>query len=95
MIALHNESGEKTMPVYPDIKHRQTCVKCQQEIRQGAHRYFSKQAGMKGLYHWACFIIACHEANTHGQALLEDALLANGVYYDPNTYDIISSPLPD
>jgi len=39
------------------------CRHCQQEILDGQRRYYSRQVGMKGHYHWDCFVQACKEKN--------------------------------
>lgn len=43
------------------------CSHCCQEFRQGEKPYRSRQAGMRGWYHWSCFISACRQANEIGQ----------------------------
>ncbi len=47
------------------------CIYCRREIREKERRYYSRQAGMKGLYHWDCFVEACHHANREGSYELE------------------------
>jgi len=34
------------------------CIYCNLPIKEGEKCYQSKQPGMKGLYHWRCFVIA-------------------------------------
>src|SRR3989344_2417119 len=58
----------------PAEKPTEKCVFCRREIRQGERRYFSRQAGMKGLYHWPCFVEACRLANQQGAKNIETAL---------------------
>jgi len=49
-----------------DKKSPSQCRHCQQEILDGQRRYYSRQAGMKGHYHWDCFVEACRQANNIG-----------------------------
>jgi hypothetical protein len=37
------------------------CRHCQGELTTQDKPYLSKQAGMEGEYHWACFIEACRD----------------------------------
>jgi len=37
------------------------CKQCQGELSPSDKPYISKQAGMEGEYHWACFIAACRD----------------------------------
>ena len=50
------------------------CIFCLKEIREEENRYYSWQAGMKGNYHWDCFVEACHEANRIGAAMITSIL---------------------
>ena len=77
------------MPVYSNISAPKICIHCHAEILQGEHRYFSKQAGMTGLYHWECFVSACRQVNSHGGQLIEEALIDSVLYQNPNTYEVI------
>ncbi|MBM3328442.1 MAG: hypothetical protein FJY67_03080 [Calditrichaeota bacterium] len=63
-----------------------TCIYCHKEIRQGEKRYFSRQAGMKGLYHWDCFIQACRQANKVGAQEIETITVSAGLYDNYNEY---------
>lgn len=63
------------------------CVHCKKEIHSGERRYFSRQAGMKGLYHWECFISACRQANKVGAQELETIAVSAGVYDNFNSFD--------
>lgn len=42
------------------------CVYCDLEIHKGDRTYFSRQVGMKGLYHWDCFVAKCRKVNESG-----------------------------
>lgn len=48
-----------------------TCKHCSKEIQPGENKYFSRQAGMKGHYHWECFITSCRQANQSGAQKIE------------------------
>ncbi len=37
------------------------CKHCNGELNTQDRPYLSKQAGMEGEYHWACFIEACRD----------------------------------
>jgi len=65
------------------------CVFCKKEIREGERRYFSRQAGMKGLYHWECFISACRQANKVGAQEIETIAVSAGLYDNFNSYDVV------
>ena len=56
------------------------CVFCRREIREGDRRYYSRQAGMKGHYHWECFVDACRQANRSGAKEIESIAVSTGVY---------------
>lgn len=47
------------------------CLYCGKLFASGEKRYHSHQAGMKGYYHWKCFIEACKEANRLGAQEIE------------------------
>jgi len=64
------------------------CQHCRKEIRQGERRYLSRQAGMKGLYHWDCFVNACRQANKVGAQEIETIAVSAGVYDNFNSYDV-------
>lgn len=66
-----------------------TCIHCKKEIHQGEKRYFSRQAGMKGIYHWECFISACRQANKVGAQEIETIAVSAGVYDNFNSYDVV------
>ena len=38
------------------------CDYCHKEILPGDQKYFSKQVGLEGSYHWSCFIEACRKS---------------------------------
>lgn len=63
------------------------CVHCKKEIRQGERRYLSRQAGMKGMYHWDCFVNACRQANKVGSQEIETIAVSAGVYDNFNSFD--------
>jgi len=65
------------------------CVYCKKDIREGERRYFSRQAGMKGLYHWDCFINACRQANKVGAQEIETIAVSAGLYDNFNSYDVV------
>lgn len=52
-------------------KQKIMCTHCRKEIESGQRRHQSKQAGMKGFYHWDCFISACRQANKAGAQEIE------------------------
>ncbi len=56
------------------------CMYCRREIREEDRRYYSRQAGMKGHYHWQCFVDACHHANRVGAKEIESIAVSTGVY---------------
>ena len=56
------------------------CIHCKQEIYNGERKFFSHQAGMKGLYHWECFIAVCHEVNERGENTLKATLSEKELY---------------
>lgn len=76
------------MAIYPGKTEPQSCVYCQKAITKGQRRHFSWQVGMKGHYHWDCFVVACKEANSLGSRIIET--ITEGVYAEPNSYDIFS-----
>lgn len=65
------------------------CVHCKKEVRPGERRYFSRQAGMKGLYHWDCFVAACRQANKLGAQEIETVAVSAGVYDNFNSFDVV------
>jgi len=65
------------------------CVHCKKEIRQGERRYLSRQAGMKGMYHWDCFVNACRQANKVGAQEIETIAVSAGVYDNFNSFDVV------
>ena len=66
------------------------CAYCRQEIREGERRYHSHQAGMKGIYHWECFVTACRRANKVGAQEIEATAVSNKVYESYQDYDLVS-----
>jgi len=65
------------------------CNFCRRDIREDQRRYFSRQAGMKGYYHWECFVEACRQANRIGAQEIETIAVSTGVYDNYNSYDTI------
>ncbi len=65
------------------------CKHCSKEIKSGENRYFSRQAGMKGHYHWQCFISTCRQANQTGAQKIESISVGNDPVETGNTnYDL-------
>ncbi|MCX6785222.1 MAG: hypothetical protein NTZ18_00005 [Candidatus Komeilibacteria bacterium] len=60
------------------------CLHCKKEIQPDQHRYFSRQAGMRGYYHWTCFIEACHKVNSIGAEKIAPILEEQS----PNAYEV-------
>ena len=56
------------------------CMYCRREIREEDRKYYSRQAGMKGHYHWECFVDACHHANRIGAKEIETIAVSTGAY---------------
>ena len=56
------------------------CVYCRREIREDDRRFYSRQAGMKGLYHWECFVEACHQANRVGANEIENIVVSDNAF---------------
>lgn|GEM_PF-1316540 len=52
-------------------KVKTICAHCRKEIESGQRKHLSRQAGMKGSYHWDCFISACRQANKAGAQEIE------------------------
>lgn len=62
----------KTGPQKPvDAEPGSYCRYCGNLFAPGDKKYHSHQAGMKGYYHWKCFIEACKEANRLGAQEIE------------------------
>ena len=62
------------------------CIYCRREIQEEERRYYSRQAGMKGLYHWDCFVEACRHVNREGSYELESLTVSEsalGSYAHP------------
>ena len=74
--------AEDANPVLED-EEVGTCVYCKKTIRRREWPYKSRQAGMKGLYHWDCFITACRRANQAGAVVIETILVIH------NSYEVI------
>ena len=55
------------------------CQKCQKQIILGQSRHHSRQSGMKGNYHWGCFVIAVREANKRGEQEARTSLAVTGL----------------
>jgi len=47
------------------------CTYCHHEVEPGQKRFYSQQAGMRGYYHWGCFVSACRQANKVGANEIE------------------------
>jgi len=61
------------------------CIYCRREIKDDERQYYSRQAGMKGLYHWDCFVEACRLANRAGANEIENISVSDDVYeYNPS-----------
>ncbi len=65
------------------------CNFCRREIREEDRRYYSRQAGMKGYYHWECFVEACRQANKIGAKEIETIAVSSGVYDTYNGYESV------
>ncbi|MBM3325895.1 MAG: hypothetical protein FJY65_02770 [Calditrichaeota bacterium] len=65
-----------------------TCNYCHKLIHEGDKRYFSRQAGMRGYYHWECFVLACKQANRIGAHEIETITVSAGFYDNYSGYDI-------
>ncbi len=63
------------------------CKFCRRDILEGQRRYFSRQAGMKGHYHWQCFVEACRQANRVGAQEIESIVVSAGIYDNFHTSD--------
>lgn len=57
-------SGEKAEP-------GSYCLHCGEAFKPGEKRHHSHQAGMRGFYHWKCYIEACRQANRIGAQEIE------------------------
>jgi hypothetical protein len=67
-----------------------SCVLCRREIRDGQKKYYSRQAGMKGLYHWDCFVDACRQANKVGAQEIESMTINEQIFDPVNPVDLVS-----
>lgn len=65
-----------------------SCSFCKKPIVAGERRYFSRQAGMKGLYHWECFVQACRQVNKAGATAIEANVVFAGL--QDNFYSVDS-----
>ncbi len=65
------------------------CSFCRREIRDEDRRYYSRQAGMRGYYHWECFVDACRQANKVGAKEIETIAVSTGAYDHFSTYDTV------
>ncbi len=65
------------------------CIYCRREIREGERRYYSHQAGMKGIYHWECFVAACRKANRSGAQEIESNTVIDGIFENLRSYSFI------
>ena len=75
--ALDSNSGGEIM----------ICMYCRRDIGEGERRYYSRQAGMRGHYHWECFVDACRQANKVGQKEIESIAVSTGVYDNYSSFD--------
>lgn len=66
------------------------CVYCHREIGPGERRYLSRQAGMRGLYHWECFVEACRKANRAGMYEIESITVNESPFDNFTGADIIN-----
>jgi len=66
------------------------CVCCHKEIREGESSYRSRQAGMKGFYHWGCFVEACRQANKVGAQEIEQITVSDTIFDNVSTLDAVS-----
>lgn len=74
-------------PVAPPEPAKDVCAYCRKEVRPGDKRYLSRQAGMKGLYHWDCFLQACRHANKVGAQEIETIAVSAGLYDNFGGFD--------
>lgn len=66
-----------------------SCTYCRKEIdRKIECYYYSRQAGMKGPYHWKCFVEACHESNKIGANDIEIALSFSSTYEHSSVFEL-------
>ena len=63
------------------------CVYCRQKIDEKARKYYSRQAGMRGNYHWLCFVEGCRQANRAGAKEIESIAVSTGVYEGYSNFD--------
>ena len=59
---------------------RLVCVYCRREILPEDRHHHSQQAGMKGHYHWNCFILAVRNANRLGGYEIESASFSDDLF---------------
>ncbi len=43
------------------------CKKCGKEIKPKDRKFYSRQRGMTGWYHWNCYRVQVHDANEFGE----------------------------
>ena len=55
------------------------CQHCNKQIILGQRRHHSRQPGMKGNYHWGCFVIAVREANKRGEQEVKTSIAVSGL----------------
>ena len=68
-----------------------TCMLCRKDILEKDKSYYSRQAGMRGNYHWKCFIEACRRANRVGAKEIESIAVNSGLYDQyPSSRDTVS-----
>lgn len=66
---------------------KKICMFCRREIYDEQRHYYSRQAGMRGYYHWECFVEACRQANKRGARKIESIAVSTGVYENYGSYD--------
>ncbi|MDP8237918.1 MAG: hypothetical protein P9X24_02400 [Candidatus Hatepunaea meridiana] len=64
------------------------CIYCRREIREDERQFYSRQAGMKGLYHWECFVEACRHANREGANFIETITVAENQFQPYPAYNL-------
>ncbi len=68
-----------------------TCRYCRHEIGEAERRFYSRQAGMKGYYHWKCFVEACRQANRAGAQEIETISVNEDAFTQYSSYDNLGS----
>jgi len=55
------------------------CQHCKKDIIFNQKRYFSRQSGMRGVYHWGCFVIAVRAANKRRDQEVKTSIAVSGL----------------